>query len=100
MYLKCKKHNSLKCESSLILLQFQLRYMCALKTVFRLVVLHIIAFRRSQYWSFCGDLFSVRTPPTPPNHQLQWTPPEFLDSNGLQWVYIENIQEVITTELL
>ena len=36
----------------------------------------------------------------PPNHQLQWTPPEFLDSNGLQWVYIENIQEVLTTELL
>ena len=45
--------------------------------------------------SLCGGVFLVRTPPTPPNHQLQWTPPEFLDSNGLQWVYIENIQEVI-----
>ena len=49
------------------------------------------------YWSLCGGLFSVRTPP---NHRLQWTPPEFLNSNKLQWVYIENIQEVITTELL
>ena len=42
-----------------------------------------------------GGLFSVRTPPTAPNHQLQWTPPTCMlnpqlqwtpmDSNGLQW---------------
>ena len=36
--------------------------------------------------------FFGSTPPTPHNHQLQWTPTEFLDSNGLQWVYIANIQ--------
>ena len=52
--------------------------------------------RAALHWVSSGGLFSVQTPPTPPNHQLQWTPPEFLDSNGLQWVYIENIQEVLS----
>ena len=33
--------------------------------------------------SLCVGLFLVPTPPTPPNNQLKWIPPEFLESDGL-----------------
>ena len=36
-----------------------------------------------------GGLFSVRTPPTPPNHQLQWTPPTCMLNLQIQWTPIK-----------
>ena len=39
----------------------------------------------SETWVSSGGLFSVRTPPTPPNHQLQWTPPTCILNLQLQW---------------